>query len=87
MSKYEEFDDQIFDVTKIMVDFSLTDGQKTELLDIASEIEDAYRDGSLSGDERRKLLDSMADCGLDLPQTEQAKPPKKKRKTKGQAEL
>ena len=87
MSKYEEFDDQIFDVTKIMVDFSLTDGQKTELLDIASEIEDAYRDGSLSGDERRKLLDSMADCGLDLPQTEQAKPPKKKRKTKGQDEL
>ena len=68
ISKYQEFDAQIFDVTKIMIGFSLTDGQKTELLKIAGEIEAACQDGSLSGDERQRLLDTMADCGLELPQ-------------------
>ncbi len=68
MSKYQEFDAQIFDVTKIMMGFSLTDGQKIELLKIAGEIEAACRGGSLSADERQQLLDTMADCGLELPQ-------------------
>ena len=39
MSKYQEFDNQIFDVTKIMIGFSLSEGQKAELLKITSEIE------------------------------------------------
>ena len=69
MSKYQEFDAQIFDVTKIMIGFSLMDGQKTELLKIAGEIESAYQDGGLSAEERQRLLDTMADCGLELPQT------------------
>lgn len=68
MSKYQEFDSEIFEATKIMIGFSLTDGQKTELLKIAGEIEAACRDGSLSDDERQQLLDTMADCGLELPQ-------------------
>ena len=66
MSKYKEFDSQIFEATKIMIGFSLTDGQKTELLKIAGEIEAAHQEGSLSDDERQQLLDTMADCGLDL---------------------
>ena len=68
ISKYQEFDSEIFEVTKIMIGFSLTDGQKTELLKIAGEIEAACQDGSLSADERQRLLDTMADCGLELPQ-------------------
>ncbi len=68
MSKYQEFDAQIFEATKIMIGFSLTDGQKTELLKIAGEIEAACQDGSLSSDERQRLWDTMADCGLELPQ-------------------
>ena len=67
ISKYQDFDSEIFEVTKIMIGFSLTDGQKTELLKIAGEIETACQDGSLSGDERQQLLDTMADCGLELP--------------------
>jgi hypothetical protein len=59
ISKYQDFDSEIFEVTKIMIGFSLTDGQKTELLKIAGEIETACQDGS---------LDTMADCGLELPQ-------------------
>ena len=68
MSKYQDFDSEIFEVTKIMIGFSLTDGQKTELLKIADEIEAACQDGSLSANERQRLLDTMADCGLELPQ-------------------
>ncbi len=30
MSKYEEFDSQIFDITRIMLDGTLTDGQQEE---------------------------------------------------------
>ena len=69
ISKYQDFDSEIFEVTKIMIGFSLTDGQKTELLKIAGEIEAACQDGSLSGDERQRLLDTMGDCGLELPQS------------------
>ena len=68
MSKYQEFDAQIFEATKIMVGFSLSEGQRAELLKIAGEIEAACQNGSLSGDERQRLLDTMADCGLDLTQ-------------------
>ena len=68
MSKHQDFDSEIFEVTKIMIGFSLTDGQKTELLKIADEIEAACQDGSLSADERQRLLETMADCGLELPQ-------------------
>lgn len=68
MSKYQDFDSEIFEVTKIMIGFSLTDGQKTELLKIADEIEAACQDGSLSADERQRLLETMVDCGLELPQ-------------------
>lgn len=67
MSKYQEFDSEIFGITKIMIGFSLSDGQKAELLKIAGEIEDACRDGSLSANERQRLLAAMADCGLELP--------------------
>lgn len=73
MSKYQEFDAQIFKATKIMIGFSLSEGQKAELLKIAGEIKDACRDGSLTSDERQRLLDTMADCGLELP-TSPAKP-------------
>lgn len=68
ISKYQEFDAQIFEATKTMVGFSLLEGQRAELLKIAGEIEAACQDGSLSGDERQRLLDTMADCGLDLTQ-------------------
>lgn len=47
-----------------MVGFSLTDGQKAELLKIYHAIEAAYRDGLLNGDERQRLLLSMTDCGM-----------------------
>ncbi len=68
ISKYQEFDAQIFEATKIMIGFTLSEGQKAELLKIAGEIEAACQDGSLSGDERQQLLETMADCGLELPQ-------------------
>ena len=68
MSRYQEFDAQIFETTKIMIGFTLTEEQEAELLQIAGEIEGAYQDGTLSGDERQRLLDTMADCGLELPQ-------------------
>jgi len=51
-----------------MIGFTLTEEQEAELLQIAGEIEGAYQDGTLSGDERQRLLDTMADCGLELPQ-------------------
>ena len=68
MSKYQKFNAQIFEVTKIMIGFSLSEGQKAELLKIAGKIEAAHQDGSLSGDERQQLLETMVDCGLELPQ-------------------
>lgn len=82
MSKYQEFDSKIFDVTKIMLDCSLTEGQKSELLKISGEIDAAHREGSLSDAERRRLRADMADCGLELPPdpVEPAKPPRKKAK-------
>lgn len=38
ISKYQEFDAQIFEATKIMIGFTLSEGQKAELLKIAGEI-------------------------------------------------
>lgn len=85
MTKYQEFDSKIFDVTKIMLDCSLTEGQKSELLKISGEIDAAHREGSLSDAERRRLRADMADCGLELPPdpVEPAKVPRKKRKGRG----
>ena len=42
MDKYQEFDDQIFAITRVMLGFSLTDGQKTELRQVAGEMEQAW---------------------------------------------
>ncbi len=86
MSKYQEFDSEIFDVTKIMVGFSLSDGQKSELLKIAGKIDAAVKDGSLSEAERDQLRRTMTDCGMEFPPppAEQAKPYRKKHRTKGQ---
>lgn len=83
MSKYQEFDSKIFDVTKIMLDGSLTDGQKSELLKISGEIDAAVQDGSLSAVERQNLRLTMADCGLELP-PDPVKPPRKPHRAKGQ---
>ena len=82
MSKYQEFDSKIFHVTRMMLDCSLTEGQKSELLKLSGEIDTAHREGGLSGDERRQLRATMADCGLELPPdpAERAKPPRKKEK-------
>lgn len=44
ISKYQEFDAQIFEATKIMIGFTLSEGQKAELLKIAGEIEAACQD-------------------------------------------
>lgn len=67
--KYKEFDSKIFDITKIMLDFSLTEGQKTELLAVMEEVETAKRDGLLTDTQYRKLLCTMADCGMELSPT------------------
>ena len=86
MSNYQKFDSEIFDITKIMVGFSLSDGQKSELLKIAGEIDAAVKDGSLSKTERDQLRRTMEDCGMEFPPppAEQAKPHRKKHRAKGQ---
>lgn len=83
MSRYQEFDSKIFEVTKIITGFSLAAEQKSELLKISEEIDAAYREGSLSDVERQQLRLDMADCGLELP-PDPAKPDRKKHKAKGQ---
>ena len=70
MDRYKEFDARIFDITRIMVDFSLSEGQEAELRKVAAEMEEARQDGSLDDGSYRELLDTMADCGLDLRQPE-----------------
>ena len=67
MSKYQEFDSKIFDITQIMLDCSRTEGQKSELLKISGEIDAAYREGSLSDAERRRLRADMGADGAKLP--------------------
>ena len=56
MDLYQKFDHDIFDVTKIMLGISLTDGQKAELSKIAGEIDAAYSCGQLTAHERSRLL-------------------------------
>lgn len=82
MSRYQEFDSEIFDITRIMVGFTLTDGQVSELLKVSERIDAAVKDGSLSEAERGQLRATMADCGLDpaLLSADKAKPPRKHRK-------
>ena len=72
MDKYKDFDNQIFAITRVMLDLSLTDGQKAELRQVAGEIEQARQDGSLDEGSYQKLLDTLADVGLDYtpPQPE-----------------
>lgn len=65
--KYQEFDSKIFDITKIMLDFSLTEGQKSELRTVMEEMETAHREGLLTDAQHGKLLCIMADCGMELP--------------------
>ncbi len=86
MSKYQEFDSEIFDITKIMISGALSDGQKSELLKIAGEIDAAVKDGSVSEAERDQLRRTMTDCGMEFPSSpaKQAKPQRKKHRTKGQ---
>lgn len=67
MDKYQEFDNKIFDITRIMLDFSLTDGQKSELRAVMEEMETAHREGLLTDAQHGRLLCTMADCGMELP--------------------
>ena len=86
MSKYQEFDSKIFDITRIMSGFSLSDGQKSELLKIAGEIDAAVKDGSLGKAERDQLRRTIEDCGMEFPPppAEQTQPHRKKHRAKGQ---
>ena len=65
--KYQEFDNKIFDITRIMLDFSLTEGQKSELRTVMEEMEAAHREGLLTDAQHGRLLCTMADCGMELP--------------------
>ena len=67
MDKYQEFDNEIFDITRIMLDFSLTEGQKSELREVMEEMETAHREGLLTDAQHGRLLCMMADCGMDCP--------------------
>ncbi len=67
MSKYEKFDSQIFDITRIMLDGTLTDGQRKELLKVMEEIEAAHREGHLTDEQHSRLLCTMMDCGMEPP--------------------
>ncbi len=86
MSKYQEFDSEIFDITKIMTGFSLTDGQVSELLKVSMKIDAAVKEGSLSETERDQLRRTMEDCGMEFPPVpaERSKPHHKKRRAKCQ---
>ena len=67
MDKYQEFDKKIFDITRIMLDFSLTEGQKSELRTVMEEMEAAHQEGLLTDAQHGRLLCTMADCGMELP--------------------
>lgn len=85
MDLYQKFDHDIFDVTKIMLGISLTDGQKAELAKIAGEIDAAYCSGQLTAHERSRLLDAIKDCGMEAPSVKKNECPRNppKRKTRG----
>ena len=65
--KYQEFDSRIFDITRIMLDFSLTEGQKSELREVMEEMDTARQEGLLTDTQYGRLLCTMADCGMELP--------------------
>lgn len=65
--KYREFDSKISDITRIMLDLSLTEGQKSELRAVMEEMDKARREGQLTDAQHGRLLCTMADCGMDLP--------------------
>lgn len=65
--KYQEFDNKIFDITRIMLDFSLSEGQKSELRTVMEEMDAAHREGLLTDAQYGRLLCTMADCGMELP--------------------
>jgi len=67
MSTYEKFDSQIFDITRIILDGTLTDGQRKELLTVMDEVEAAHREGHLTDAEHSRLLCTMIDCGMEPP--------------------
>ena len=50
-----------------MLDFSLTEGQKSELRTVMEEMETAHREGLLTDAQHGRLLCTMADCGMELP--------------------
>jgi len=67
MGKYEKFDSQIFDITRIMLDGTLSDGQRKELMKVMAEIETAHREGHLTDEQHSRLLYMMMDCGMEPP--------------------
>ena len=66
MDKYKEFDSKIFDITRIMLDLSLTEGQKSELRAVMEEMETAHHAGLLTDAQHGRLLCTIADCGMEL---------------------
>lgn len=67
MDKYQEFDDKIFDITRVMLGCSLTEGQESELRKVMEEMEAAHWEGLLTDAQHGRLLCTMADCGMVLP--------------------
>lgn len=67
MDYYSAFDDEIFEITRIMVGLTLSDGQRRELAQVVDRIEAAYQAGDLNNEQRGRLLDNIADCGMELP--------------------
>lgn len=65
-NQYEKFDSEISSITRIMIGFSLTEGQKSELRAVMDEMETAHREGLLTDAQHGRLLCMMADCGMEL---------------------
>lgn len=56
MDRYSAFDDEIFEITRIMVGLTLSNGQERELAQVIDKIEAACQDGNLSNEQRRRLV-------------------------------
>ena len=67
MDKYKEFDSKINAITRIMLDLTLTEEQKSALRTVMEEMETAHREGLLTDAQHGRLLCTMADCGMELP--------------------
>ena len=50
MDYYSAFDDEIFEITRIMVGLTLSDGQRRELAQVVDRIEAAYQAGDLTNE-------------------------------------